>query len=163
MKFQLIIHWATTKKRSKGFLADIRPVWCDDSKKKNDIGFAQSGQLFEPSPHYVLYIFVTFSIYYWLTGIFLLQMNEMSSGRRACRNKTDVFCYIFGEYTIVSNRNPVTKFIKRANHTYFGTKLVDQYKAWPPHMVCKTCTEYLRRWTNGNKSCLKFGIPMVWR
>ena len=57
----------------------------------------------------------------------------------------------------------VTKFIKRAYHTYFGTKLADQYKAWAPHMVCKTCTECLPRWTNGKKSCLKFGILIVWR
>ena len=26
-----------------------------------------------------------------------------------------------------------------------------------------TCIDYLRRWTNGKKSCLKFGIPLVWR
>ena len=90
-------------------------------------------------------------------------LNEMSSSRRACRNKTDVFWYICGEYTIVPYRKPVTKFIKRAYHTYFGMKLGDKDNAWAPHMVCKTCTEYLRRWTNGKKSCLKVGIPMVWR
>ena len=90
-------------------------------------------------------------------------LHEMSSSRRACRSKTDVLCYICGEYTIVPNRNPVTKFIKRAYHTYFGTKLGDQDNAWVPHMVCKTCTEYLRRWTNDKKSCLKFGFPIAWR
>ena len=89
-------------------------------------------------------------------------LHEMSSSRRACRNKTAVFCYICGEYTTVPNRNRVTKFIKRAYHTYFGTKLGDQYKSLAPHMVCKTCTKYLRRWTNGKKRCLKLGIPMVW-
>ena len=36
-------------------------------------------------------------------------------------------------------------------------------KFWAPHMVCKTCTEYLHHWTNGKKICVKFGIPMVWR
>ena len=66
-------------------------------------------------------------------------------------NDVDEFCYICGEYTIVPNRNPVTTFIKRAYHTYFGMKLGDQDKAWAPHMICKTCTEYLRRWTNGKK------------
>ena len=40
---------------------------------------------------------------------------------------------------------------------------LEQDKAWSPHMVWKTCTEYLRRLTNGKKSCLKFGIPIVWR
>ena len=90
-------------------------------------------------------------------------MNDMASGRRSCKNTPDVFCYICGEYNVVHNRNPVTTFIKRAYHAYFGMKLGDQEKAWAPHMVCKTCTEYLRQWTKGKKSCLKFGIPMVWR
>ena len=87
----------------------------------------------------------------------------MESARRHCKNKPDVFCYICGEYTIVPNRNTATGFIKRAYHAYFGIKLGDQDKVWAPHMVCKTCTENLRRWTKGKKSCLKFGIPMVWR
>lgn len=87
----------------------------------------------------------------------------MASTRRSCKNKPDVFCYICGEYTIVPNRNLVTSFIKRAYHAYFGIKLGDQDKAWAPHMVCKSCTEYLHQWTKGKKSCLKFGIPMVWR
>ena len=30
-------------------------------------------------------------------------------------------------------------------------------------MVCKSCTEYLRHWSKGKKTSLKFGIPMVWR
>ena len=98
-----------------------------------------------------------------LTDIFILQVSEMASSRRSCKNKPDIFCYICGEYTIVPNRNPVTSFVKRAYHAYFGIKLGDQDKAWAPHMVCKACTEYLRQWSKGKKSCLKFGIPMVWR
>ena len=87
----------------------------------------------------------------------------MALTRRSCKNKPDVFCYICSEYTIVPNRNQVTSFIKHAYHSYFGNKLGDQDKAWLPHMVCKSCTEYLCQWTKGKKSCLKFGIPMVWR
>jgi len=87
----------------------------------------------------------------------------MASKGRSCKNKPDVFCYICGEYTLVHNRNPVTCFIKRAYHAYFGIKLGDQDKDWAPHMVCKACTVYLRQWTKGKKTCLKFGIPMVWR
>ena len=86
----------------------------------------------------------------------------MASARRSCKNKPNVFCYICGEYTIASNRKPVTSFIMRAYHAYFGIKLADQDKAWAPHMVCKTCTETLHGWTNGKRS-LNFGIPMVWR
>ena len=87
----------------------------------------------------------------------------MASTRRTYRNKPDIFCYICGEYTLVPNRNPVTSSIKQAYHAYFGVKLGDQDKAWAPHMVCKSCNEYLRQWTKGKKNCLKFGIAMVWR
>ena len=87
----------------------------------------------------------------------------MASGRRSCKNKPYVFCYICGEYTLIANRYPVTNFVKRAYHSYFGMKLGDQDKLWAPHMICKTCIEHLRQWTKGTRSSLKFGIPMVWR
>ena len=64
----------------------------------------------------------------------------MVSGRRSCKNMPDVFCHICGEYNVVHNRNPVTSFIKRAYHAYFGMKMGDQEKAWAPHMAGKTCT-----------------------
>ena len=86
----------------------------------------------------------------------------MASARRSCRNKPDVFCYMWGEYTIAPNRKPVTSFITRAYHAYFGIKLADQDKTCVPHMISKVCTETLRGWTNGKRS-LNFGIPMVWR
>ena len=73
-----------------------------------------------------------------------------------------MFCYICGEYTIAPNRKPVTSFITRAYHTFFGIKLADQDKAWVPHMVSKACTETLRGRTNG-KGSLNFRIPMLWR
>jgi len=57
----------------------------------------------------------------------------------------------------------VTSFIKQAYDAYFGMKLGDLDKTWAPHMVCKSCTKYLRHWTKGKKKCLNFGIPMVWR
>ena len=65
----------------------------------------------------------------------------MASARISCRNKPDVFCCICAEFTIAPNRKPVTSFITRAYHAYFGIKLADQHKAWAPHMVCKACTE----------------------
>ena len=68
---------------------------------------------------------------------------------RSRRNKPDVFCYICGENTIAPNRKPVTSFITRAYHAYFGIKLAGQHKALAPHMACKACTETLRGWTNG--------------
>lgn len=74
-----------------------------------------------------------------------------------------MFCYICGEYTLVQNRNPITSFIKRSYLAYFQVTLGDQDKDWAPHIVCKKCTEYLRGWSKGQKTALKFGIPMVWR
>ena len=50
----------------------------------------------------------------------------------------------------------MTSFIKHAYCSYFGKFLA-------PHIVCKSCTEYLRLRTKGKKSSLKFGIPMIWR
>ena len=87
----------------------------------------------------------------------------MKSTCRSCRNRPDIFCYICGEYTLVPYRNPVTTFIKKTYHAYFGMKLGDQDKVWAPHMVCKSCTECLRQWSKGKTTSLKFGIPMVWR
>ncbi|QQP31526.1 Uncharacterized protein FKW44_025149 [Caligus rogercresseyi] len=87
----------------------------------------------------------------------------MASARRSCRNNPDVFCYICGEYTLSGDRKNITGFVKRAYMAYFKVKLGDQDKSWAPHTVCKTCVEYLRRWTKGAKTSLKFWIPMVWR
>lgn len=87
----------------------------------------------------------------------------MASSRGSCRNKPDVFCYICGEYILVQNRKPITSSIKRSYHAYFQMALGDQDKDWAPHIVCKKCTEYLRVWSKGQKTALKFGIPMVWR
>ena len=90
-------------------------------------------------------------------------MVKIISTRKSCRNRPNMFCYICGEYTLVPNRNPVTTFIRQTYHAYFGMKLGDQDKAWAPHMVCKSYTEYLHQWSKGKKTSLKFGIPMVWR
>ncbi|QQP48991.1 Uncharacterized protein FKW44_009491, partial [Caligus rogercresseyi] len=86
----------------------------------------------------------------------------MASARRSCRNNPDIFCYICGEYTLSGDRKNITGFVKRAYMAYFKVKLGDQDKSWAPHTVCKTCVEYLRRWTKGAKTSLKFGISMVW-
>jgi len=87
----------------------------------------------------------------------------MVTSRRSCLLHPDVFCYICGEYTLKASRKPISDFVRRAYVGYFGVKLGDQDKPWAPHIVCKTCTEHLRQWTNGNRSCMKFGVPMVWR
>lgn len=86
-----------------------------------------------------------------------------STSRRSCVNHPDVFCYVCGEYTVKESRKTISEFVKRSYLAYFGVHLGDQDKSWAPHVVCKTCGEHLRQWTIGNRKCLKFGVPMVWR
>ena len=54
----------------------------------------------------------------------------------------------------------ITDFVKRAYKANFDMKLSYQGKSWAPHIVCKTCVETLRGWTNG-KLKFKFAVPMV--
>ena len=76
---------------------------------------------------------------------------------------TLVFCYICGEYTLEHNRYAISDFVKQAYLAYFKVKLDDQDKSWASHIVCKTCIEHLRQWTNRKRKGLKFAFPMVWR
>lgn len=64
----------------------------------------------------------------WL--FFILKVNVMASFKRSYKNKPGIFCYICSEYTIVPNRKQVTRLIKLAYHSYLGSKLGDQVKAW---------------------------------
>ncbi|KAI6659705.1 hypothetical protein LOD99_14630 [Oopsacas minuta] len=57
----------------------------------------------------------------------------------------------------------MSDFVRKANFAYFQVKLGDQDKLWIPHIVCKTCNEYLRLWTNSKRKSFKFGVTMVWR
>ena len=74
----------------------------------------------------------------------------MTSRSRSCKNHPDSFCYICGEFKITDERNRVTEFIQKAYHAYFGVQLGDQDKPWAPHVVCKSCVEHLRQWTQGS-------------
>ena len=82
---------------------------------------------------------------------------------RRCINDKDSFCYTCGELVFEENRKTIGKFYMKAYYTYFKIKLVDQDKTWAPHIICKSCKESLRLWTTGNRTALKFGIPMIWR
>ena len=86
-----------------------------------------------------------------------------SNSRRACKNKSDAFCYVCGCYTFVRQRRNITLFVKRACKAYFEIPLGDQDKKWSPHIVCHNCEEMLRDWTKGKRKGLPFGVPMVWR
>ena len=74
-----------------------------------------------------------------------------------------MFCYIFGEYTLQSNRKGISEFVKCAYLAYLKVMLGDQDKAWAPHIVCKQCVEHLRQWTKKDSKSFHFDIPMIWR
>jgi hypothetical protein len=82
---------------------------------------------------------------------------------RKCKNDPNRFCYICGQVTLLDRQSPITNFVKKSYHAYFGVKLGDQDKAFAPHICCKTCVEGLRRWSKRKQRCLPFGVPMVWR
>jgi len=58
---------------------------------------------------------------------------------RSCVKSADLFCYVCGEVTLVSQKHSITPLIKKAYHLYFGRKLGNQDKKWVPHIVCKSC------------------------
>ena len=92
-----------------------------------------------------------------------MSSSSESAFRRKCLNDPDVFCYICGRVTSLKQRCEITDFVKRVYLAYFGVRLGDQDKKWAPHKVCSSCIATLRNWSNGKKSYLKFGVPMVWR
>ena len=86
----------------------------------------------------------------------------MATKRRKCENSPEVFCYICGKYTLPKRLVKITEFVIKAYLSYFGIKLGDQDKPWASHLVCRSCVEHLREWTNGKrKTGLTFGVPMV--
>lgn len=77
-------------------------------------------------------------------------------------NKPDIFCYICGENTIVFNSNVVTSLIKLLTILALMLNLMTRIKLghhrYESHAL-SICTSQ----SKGKKSCLKFGIPIVWR
>ncbi|KAL7639433.1 UNVERIFIED_CONTAM: hypothetical protein RMT77_009934 [Armadillidium vulgare] len=80
---------------------------------------------------------------------------------RKCKNNPNKFCYICGKVTF-TDQIPITNFVKKSYHAYFGINLRDKDKAFAPNTCCKTCVENLRRWVNKKAKSLPFGVPMVW-
>lgn len=90
----------------------------------------------------------------------LIKVSEMS---RRCRNSSDTFCYICGEFTLKSQKRSMTAIIKKGYELYFGCKIGDQDKVWAPHICCSSCATSLRAWLAGKRPSMPFAIPMIWR
>ncbi|KRZ59901.1 hypothetical protein T02_1197 [Trichinella nativa] len=83
---------------------------------------------------------------------------------RKCLSSPDSFCHIFGSFVMKSNMQKITDIVNKAYFAYFGIKLGDQDKSWATiHIVCHTCVEQLRKWSNKTLKSLPFDVPMVWR
>jgi hypothetical protein len=48
---------------------------------------------------------------------------------------------------IKNHQRNFTGFIRKVYCTYFGVKLGDQDKSWPPHKLCYVCVHDLRKWS----------------
>ena len=73
-------------------------------------------------------------------------MASVPAGRSRCKLLPNVFCYIFGCFTVPKKRQNITDFVKKVYLAYFGIKLNrHQDKSWAPHKMCRACLENLRQ------------------
>lgn len=82
---------------------------------------------------------------------------------RQCANSPNRFCYVCGELTFKSQKRNFTVLVRKAYELYFGVKVINQDKAWAPHICCKTCLTLLTGWLKGANRKMPFGIPMIWK
>lgn len=75
--------------------------------------------------------------------------------------KSNLFCYICGKFTIMPSRRKITDDISILYEQYFNLPVIRD-KPWVPSVCCSSCLNRLQRWGNGNSECMPFGIPMLW-
>ena len=84
--------------------------------------------------------------------------------RRKYKNDPNSFCYICGKVTMPDQHSKITQLAKSCYHqAYFGIRIGDQDKSFPPHTCCRTFVGSLRNWSKDKMKSLPFGVPMVWR
>ena len=81
-------------------------------------------------------------------------MATILSSRRKCKLDPNIFCYIWGSFTVSKQRQGIADFVNKAYLAYFGVKVGDQDKNWNPHQVCKTCAENLKSGQNKKEKLL---------
>lgn len=86
----------------------------------------------------------------------------MDNNQFRCKNTSDAFCYICGQFCPVSQRRPISGQVKYSYLAYFNRPIENQDKDWVPHISCKSCEVNLSTWLKGTRNCLPFGVPMVW-
>nr|XP_036219079.1 uncharacterized protein LOC118680996 [Bactrocera oleae] len=81
---------------------------------------------------------------------------------RSCKNSTDCFCYVCGEFVLKTHRNVMTDLVKTAYNLYFGFSIDERDKSWLPKVCCNSCSRTLRGWLEGSHKSMPFTMPMIW-
>nr|CAH7733771.1 unnamed protein product [Callosobruchus chinensis] len=82
---------------------------------------------------------------------------------RECKNHPDSFCYVCGQFTLETQRKPLSPLLKTAYKFYFDCQVGDQDKPWAPSVCCTTCYSSLIKWLKGTRKSMPFAVLMVWR
>ena len=90
-------------------------------------------------------------------------MASRMSKCQGCLNKTNSFCYVYGDFTTVAQRRTITSLFRTAYFHNFDCKIGDQDKSWAPNICCKPSYNGLTAWFNGKKVGFNFAVLMVWR
>ena len=99
----------------------------------------------------------------WIIFEYCDRIEYIGKISKSLLNDKDSFRYTCGEFVFKENRKAIDEFYIRAYYTYLKIKLGSQDKTWVPHIICKSCKESLQLWMTGNRTALKFGIPVIWR
>ncbi|CAM1294417.1 Uncharacterised protein r2_g376 [Pycnogonum litorale] len=81
----------------------------------------------------------------------------MATSCRVCKNSTDIFCYVCGEYCPKWSEKRIIKLdakFSQAYRAYFGVKVCDQY--------VDVCDDFAG-WIDGKNRRMKFAVPRIWR
>lgn len=87
----------------------------------------------------------------------------MDNTQFRCKNSTNTFCYVCGQFCPFSQRKPISENIKLWYSAYFGQPIQNLDEEWVPHIACKSCEVNLCTWWKGNRNCLPFGKAMIWK
>lgn len=79
-----------------------------------------------------------------------------------CNKTSDLFCYVCGLYTPISERRPISNRYRVLYKEYFKIEISNQEKCFVPHVICYTCVRFLNKWAKG-EGHFSFGRPMIWR
>lgn len=79
-----------------------------------------------------------------------------------CNKTSNLFCYVCGLYTPISQRRSISPRYQVLYREYFKIEVSNQDKCYVPHIICKSCATLLNSWAKSNGH-FTFGRPMIWR